>query len=114
MNRLLATVVALLIAAGMAGGARGAPPAGNDLDAHLGDYPHLAIRLTDEYIEAPVSAPAGRTVFVEENATDEPGHAFVLRIPDDVSEAEVTAALTGGPLVKDIPARFWRAEFLGN
>jgi hypothetical protein len=114
MNRLLAIILAPLIAAAVAGSASGAPRAVSDLDARLAGYPLLTIRLTEERIEAPANAPAGRTVLVEENATDEPGHAFVPRIPDDVADEDVTEALTGAPLVQEIPEWFWRAEFLGN
>ena len=114
MNRLLAIIFVPLIAAGVVGGASGAPQTVSELDARLADYPQLTIRLTDARIEAPSNAPAGRTVLVEENSTDEPGHAFVLRIPDDVADEDVTEALTGAPLVQEIPEWFWRAEFLGN
>jgi hypothetical protein len=114
MNRLSAFIFVPLIAAAMAGVVSGAPLAVNDLDPRLAGYPQLTIRLTDERIEAPAAVPTGPTVLIEANATAQDGHAFVLRIPDDVTEAEVVEALTGGPLVREIPEWFWRAEFVGN
>jgi hypothetical protein len=114
MNRLLAIIIVPLLAAGLVSGASGAPRAVNDLDARLAGYPQLTIRLTAERIEAPASVAAGRTVLIEANATDVPAHAFVLRIPDDVADAEVTAALNDSSLVQEIPEWFWRADFLGN
>ena len=59
MNRLLAIIFVPLIAAAVAGSASGAPRAVNDLDARLAGYPQLTIRLTEERIEAPASAPCG-------------------------------------------------------
>ena len=114
MNRHLAIIFVPLIAAVVVGSASGTLQAVNDLDVRLAGYPQLTIRLTEERIEAPVYAPAGRTLLVEENALDESGHAFVLRVPDDVADEDVTEALTGDSLVQEIPEWFWRAEFLGN
>jgi hypothetical protein len=67
-----------------------------------------------ERIEAPTSVPAGRTQLVEENDRAEAGHAFVLRIPDDVAEADLAETLAGSSAVEKTPQWFWRAEFVGN
>jgi hypothetical protein len=114
MNRLLIAVLAPLIAAGVIGGASAQPRALDTVDPRLGGYPELTIRLTEERIEAPDSIAAGRTVIVEENATDEAGHAFIFRIPDDVSEAAVAETLAGPSAAEETPEWFWRSEFLGN
>lgn len=115
MNRFLVFVLAPLIAAGVIGSASGAEP--NTLpalDARLANYPELTIRLTEERVEAPESVAAGITLLVEENLTKHPGHAFVMRVPDAVSEADLTAALAGKSLVEEIPEWFWQSDFLGN
>ena len=84
------------------------------LDPRLAGYPELTIRLTEDGIEAPASAPAGRTLLIEENDEEYPGHAFVLRIPDDVPEATISEALAGPAVAEETPEWFWRSEFLGN
>lgn len=105
----------MAIAVGTIGGlARAESGAGVDLDPRLADYPELTIRLTDERIEAPAEVPAGLTVLIEEQASDGPGHAFVFRIPDDVSDAEISEALQGPSVAEDAPEWFWRSTFLGN
>jgi hypothetical protein len=114
MNRLLIAVVAPLLAASVFTSAGAKMLAPQDLDPRLAGYPELTIVLTEERIEAPESVPAGRTLLVEENELDEPGHAFVLRIPDDVSDAEIATALGGKSAAEETPDWFWRADFVGN
>jgi hypothetical protein len=93
--------------------AEGAPAA---IDPRLAGHPEVVIRLSEERIEAPAQVAAGRTLLIEENLDEAPGHAFVLRVPDDVAEADVAAAL--GPeapaMVVSTPEWFWRATFVGN
>lgn len=84
------------------------------LDPRLAGYPELTIRLTADGIEAPASASAGRTLLIEVNEEESPGHAFVLRIPDDVPEATINKALAGPAVADETPEWFWRSEFLGN
>ncbi len=84
------------------------------LDPRLAGYPELTIRLTEDGIEAPASASAGRTLLIEENDEEYPGHAFVLRIPDDVPEATISEALAGPAVAEETPEWFWRSEFMGN
>ena len=86
------------------------------LDPRLLDYPELVSRLTQERIEAPAHAIAGRVRLVQENLGAAPGHAFVLRIPDDVAEEAVLAALAPGSkaAAEETPEWFWRADFTGN
>jgi hypothetical protein len=114
MNRFSAIALVPLIAAGVIGSAGGAQLGLNDVDPRLAGYPELTIRLTEERVEAPASVPAGYTLLVEENVIDHPGHAFVLRVPDDVAESDLKEALAGDSLVQEIPEWFWRADFLGN
>jgi len=116
MNRSILFVALLaLIAAGAIWPAAGSALADlDDLDPRLAGYPELTIRLTESRIEAPVSVPAGPTLLIEENTMPEAGHAFVLRIPDDVSAEELTSTLAGGSAAEETPDWFWRAEFLGN
>ena len=84
------------------------------LDPRLAGYPELEIRLTEDGIEAPASASPGRTLLVEHNDEDYPGHAFVMRIPDDVPDSAILEALAGPAVAEETPEWFWRAEFLGN
>lgn len=114
MNRRLIAVVASLLAASVITSASAQMLAPQDLDPRLAGYPELTIRLTAERIEAPERMPAGRTLIVEENELEGPGHAFVLRIPDDVSEAEIAQTLAGKSAAEETPEWFWRADFIGN
>lgn len=117
MNRLFSAVIFAALLAGAVWSAVGAPVGAADsvdLDPRLAGYPELTIRLTEERIEAPASISAGRTLLVEENQLDGAGHAFVMRIPDDVSESAVSAALGDASLVVETPEWFWRSEFFGN
>lgn len=86
------------------------------LDPRLVGYPEVVIRLTDEKIEAPATVTGGRVLLVQENAETILGHGFVMRLPDDVPEADLTAALAPGvpPLAVATPDWFWRATFVGN
>ena len=116
MSRILIFVLTLLALAPLGAAAHGqADPAG-DRDPRLAGYPELAIRLTADRIEAPARVAAGRTLLIEENAEAAPGHAFVLRVPDDVLDADVAAALAPGapPMGESTPEWFWRAIFVGN
>lgn len=108
---LLALVAAAAPAAGIA--AQDIPAA---LDPRLAGHPEVVIRLTAEKIEAPAQVAAGRTLLIEENLDSAPGHAFVMRLPDDVAEAEIAAALAAdaAPIAVATPDWFWRATFVGN
>jgi hypothetical protein len=114
-NHYLVFVLAPLIAAGVIGSVSGAQPRSlTTLDERLAGYPELTVRLTDERIEAPATVDTGMTLLVQENLTEHPGHSFVMRIPDDVTEGVVSEALGGESLVEVTPEWFWRSEFLGN
>lgn len=116
MNRSILRVALLaLIAAGAIWPAANSALADlDDLDPRLAGYPELTIRLTEERIEAPASVPAGPTLLIEETTMPGPAHAFILRVPDDVSAEELTGMLAGGRIVDETPEWFWHAEFLGN
>lgn len=115
MNRRVVAIAAPLLAATVLGTASGAAfNAPEARDARLADFPEVAIQLTEDGIVAPERVAAGYTLLVEENRTAAPGHAFVLRVPDDVSEAELRETLGGEALVSEVPDWFWRAEFMGN
>src|SRR3712207_5379865 len=82
--------VALVAAGGVGRSAAVASEGGAGLDPRLAGYPELLIRLTEERIEATPRVAAGRTLVIEENLTTEaPGHVFLARVPDDVTEDEV-------------------------
>lgn len=114
MRRLvLAAVAPVLLGSGLlAAAAQEAPPAA--VDPRLAGYPTLTIRLGEERIEAPDSVAAGPTLLVEEVEGGDLGHAFVFRVPDDVSDAALADALTLGPPAEETPEWFWRADFVGN
>lgn len=110
----------LLGASGPFVGALGALTQGESeepgLDPRLAAYPRFALRLTPEKIETTTSVAAGPVVLVQENGEGAPGHAFVLRIPDDLEEAEIAAALApdAPAAVEATPEWFWRSTFSGN
>lgn len=115
MNRRFVAVLAPLLAATVLGTASGAAfNAPEARDARLAEFPEVAFQLTADGITAPARVSAGYTILVEENQLAAPGHAFVLRVPDDVSEAELSETLAGEALVSEVPEWFWRAEFMGN
>ncbi len=112
---MLFVALLALIAAGAIWPAAGSALADpGDIDPRLAGYPELTIRLTESRIEAPASVSAGPTLLIEENTMPESGHAFILRVPDDVSAEELTSTLAGGSAAEETPEWFWRAEFLGN
>src|SRR5687768_1242331 len=92
--RTLAFIVPM-IATSVLGAVAGAESSTGDLDPRLAGYPEFTVRLTEERIETPASAVAGPTLIIQEQTVDEPGHAFVFRVPDDVPDAEIADALAG-------------------
>jgi hypothetical protein len=116
MDRISALIVAVALLLGAATGVHANAPYKNaDLDARLTGYPEFVIRLGEDRIEAPARAIAGRTLVVEENPGAEEGHAFMLRIPDDVTEATVQAVVSSADsAAQETPEWFWRATFAGN
>lgn len=92
----------------------GSPAAMPQIDARLQGYPTVTVRLTDDAIIAPGDVAAGPTVLIVENEEEEPGHAFVFRVPDEVSDAELASTLSSGTVAESTPDWFWTADFLGN
>lgn len=89
--------------------------AADNLDPRLAGYPEFRIRLTEERIEAPREVAAGRVLLIQESEGELAGHAFILRVPDEVSDDELTAALSARTTVADeTPAWFYQAWFVGN
>jgi hypothetical protein len=113
MNRLL---LFLSMAALLAGGLGIASTrAADDLDRRLAGYPELRFRLTAERIEAPTEVAAGRVLLVEEHEGELAGHAFIFRVPDDVSDDELAAVLSDdASAAEETPAWFFQAWFVGN
>jgi hypothetical protein len=107
---MLAPVVALSLLVTVAG----EPAAMPQIDARLQGYPTVTVRLTDDAILAPEEVSAGPTVLIVENEEEGPGHAFVFRVPDEVSDAELASTLSSGTVVEETPDWFWTADFLGN
>jgi hypothetical protein len=107
---MLAPLAALSLIATVAG----EPAAMPEIDSRLQGYPTVTVRLTDDAILAPEKVAAGPTVLVVENEEEGPGHAFVFRVPDDVSDAELTSTFSSGSVVENTPDWFWSADFLGN
>ena len=116
MHRYLLTAAACLgfIAIAAGGITAGAQVDAAELDSRLAGYPELTIRLTADGLEAPATAAAGRTLLIEENVTEAPGHAFLFRVPDDVSDDELAAVLAVEASAAEVtPEWFWRADFAG-
>jgi hypothetical protein len=111
--RTLAFIVPM-IATSVLGAVAGAESSTGDLDPRLAGYPEFTVRLTEERIETPASAVAGPTLIIQEQTVDEPGHAFVFRVPDDVPDAEIAEALAGPSVAEEAPEWFWRSEFVGT
>ncbi|MEZ4561848.1 MAG: hypothetical protein R2853_03865 [Thermomicrobiales bacterium] len=107
---MLAPIVALSLATTVAGKHAAMP----EIDVRLQGYPTATVRLSDDAIRAPEEISAGPTVLIVENEEVEPGHAFVLRVPDEVSDAELASTLSSGTVAESTPDWFWTADFLGN
>lgn len=109
---LLVLLVALLAA--VIGGARNHSASADipegALDARLAGYPDVLIRITDMDIEAPETAPAGRVLLIQRNDSQTDAHFFILRVPDEVTEAQVAADLA----TEAIPDWFYQSRFVGN
>lgn len=114
MKSLAAIMLAPVAALGFLGANAAGPAALPELDTRLQGYPTVTVRLTEDAILAPEEIAAGPTVLIVENEEEGAGHAFVMRIPDDVSDAELERALTGESVADGTPEWFWRADFLGN
>src|SRR4051812_32067993 len=57
-------------------------------------YPELLVRVNGDTIELPqTSIPAGRTLVRLENAGEESWHGFMLQVPQDVTDEQITADL---------------------
>lgn len=85
------------------------------IDPRLAGYPELRFQLTDERIVAPEQINAGRTLVIEEVEGNHAGHAFMLRVPDDVPDDELAAVLTAdATAAEETPAWFFQAHFVGN
>jgi hypothetical protein len=107
---MLAPLAALSLIATVAG----EPAAMPEIDSRLQGYPTVTVRLTDDAILAPEEVAAGPTVLIVENEEEGAGHAFVFRVPDDVSDAELASILSSGSVAEATPDWFWTADFLGN
>jgi hypothetical protein len=107
---MLAPVAALSLLATAAGEPATLP----EIDTRLQGYPIVTVRLTDDAILAPEEVAAGPTVLVVENEEEGPGHAFVVRVPEEVSDADLESTLSSGTVVEETPDWFWTADFLGN
>lgn len=114
MNSLITAVLAPAIGLGLLAAFTTEPAAMPEIDARLQGYPIVTVRLTDDAILAPEEVAAGPTVLVVENEEEDPGHAFFLRVPDEVSDAELASTLSSGSVAEETPDWFWTADFLGN
>jgi hypothetical protein len=114
MKSLVTAMLAPVIGLGFLGAFTTEPAAMPEIDARLQGYPTVTVRLTDDAILAPEEVAAGPTVLVVENEEEDPGHAFFLRVPDEVSDAELASTLSSGSVAEETPDWFWNADFLGN
>lgn len=89
--------------------------AADTIDPRLAGFPELRFRLTAERIEAPAEVTAGQILLIEESEEADAGHAFVFRVPDEISDDELAAMLAGGEsAAEETPAWFFEASFVGN
>lgn len=114
MNSLAAVLAAPALGLGLLAAFATEPAAMPEIDARLQGFPTATVRLTDDAILAPSEIAAGPTVMIVENEEDGPGHAFVFRVPDDITDAELARSLSGGTIIESTPDWFWTADFLGN
>lgn len=114
MKSLAAVLAAPALGLGLLAAFTAEPAAMPEIDARLQDFPTATVRLTDDAILAPAEIAAGPTVMIVENEEEGPGHAFVFRVPDDVTDAELARSLSGGTVIESTPDWFWTADFLGN
>jgi hypothetical protein len=86
------------------------------LDARLSGYPEVTISISDSGIAAPETVDAGRVAMIQENRGSEPAHMAVVRLPEDVTNAQAEAdlAAAGDNLAAAIPEWLFRATFAGN
>jgi hypothetical protein len=89
------------------------PPVGAQSAAKLSalNYPQLPITITDDAIITPGTAVAGRTFIAYENTGHELRQSWFVRVPDDVTAADLAGALSspdGSP-----PPWFFRGTFVG-
>jgi hypothetical protein len=110
MVRLPATLLLLLIAWSPAVPAA-SPPAGV-LDARFAGFPTVTIQLDDAGIHVLDVITAGRTLFIADNTTAAPSHLRTVRVPDDITDDQLTTDLADLPHLT--PAWFDRATFLGT
>ena len=114
MKSRAAIMLAPLAALSLITAVAGEPAALPNIDPRLQGYPTVTVRLTDDAILAPEEVAAGPTVLIVENEEEDAGHAFIFRVPDDVSDAELASTLSSGSVAEETPDWFWTADFLGN
>ena len=114
MKHRAAIMLAPVAVLGLITTVAGEPAPRPEIDTRLQGYPSVTVRLTDDAILAPEEVSAGPTVFIVENEEAGPGHAFVFRVPDEVSDAELASTLSQGSVIEQTPDWFWSADFLGN
>lgn len=114
MKSLAAVLVAPALGLGLLTAFAAEPAAMPEIDARLQGFPTATVRLTDDAILAPAEIAAGPTVMIVENEEEGPGHAFIFRVPDEVTNAELATTLSGGTIIESTPDWFWTADFLGN
>ncbi len=113
MNRVLLLIVLAVVTASAVGIV--STRAADNLDRRLAGYPEFRFRLTAERIEAPAEVSAGRVLLIEESEGELAGHAFIFRVPDDVSDDELAAVLSSSvTAAEEAPAWFYQAWFVGN
>jgi hypothetical protein len=106
----LSTSLAIVAALGLV-----ATRAADTVDPRLAGFPELTFRLTEERIEAPAEVEAGRILLIEENDGPHNGHAFILRVPDEVADEELAAVLSDdAAAAEETPTWFFQAWFVGN
>jgi hypothetical protein len=90
--------------------AAGSTPLAVARDSRLATgYPILRITVTDDDIIAPGSVAAGRTLIAYENKGQELRQSWLVRVPDDLTAAELAAPAPAGMP----PAWFFRGTFVG-
>jgi len=86
------------------------------LDPRLVGYPEFHIQLTDDAMNVPATASAGRTLVIEENSTESEAHLFVVRVPDHITDDQVAAdmAVAAESVPIEAPTWMFQGLFVGN
>lgn len=110
--KLLRVLMVLLVLTAVVSMTTAVSVVAQDSDATMLDgygYPELSIDISEAGFVLPSAVPAGRTLITLHNTGTESRHAFLARLPDDVTVGELFAEDQGD----EPPAWLWQSSFPG-